>query len=647
MIRESFWSHWPLRWKLVALLAPGLLAMLVLGSMLVLQLHHDAATARKAYAGIAPLRMIQETLMRTQQHRGLSASWLAGNEQAGPQRAEREAQLVKAMAEVKTWVNSDPSHQAMAAEWDAMQAAWDSTLAGVKEKKLQAKQAISRHTALIQQQLQVMDQLLYDSELILDPTADGYSLVVLAGQQLPNQTERLGQLRARGSAALAAKSLSPQDAATITGLIAQADAAAKLSNQALQHALDHNTELAAALKEPAETARREMEALVALVRAELLDAENLALDPNQYYAAATRAIDAQFKLRDVVTNELGALLQARIHHLTVKEWSVAGAVLLMMGLSAWLSLAVSGQMLRGFRHAVRVSEGLAEGNLGVPITAQGKDELAQLLRAMATTQQALRAIVHEVRQGVDNVSTASEQIAQGNGDLESRTQTQTANVARTSSTMQQMTASVRMNADNAAHANTLAAQANAMAGRGGEVVRQVVGTMDNIQASSTRIGDIIGVIDGIAFQTNILALNAAVEAARAGEQGRGFAVVAGEVRSLAKRSADAAQEIKRLIAESVERVAHGSAAVHEAGRTIDGMVAQVQQVAELIGNITVASQQQRAGIQDVSDALTELDDTTRQNASLVEEGAAAARSLREQAEHLLQQVSVFRLESAR
>jgi methyl-accepting chemotaxis protein len=346
----------------------------------------------------------------------------------------------------------------------------------------------------------------------------------------------------------------------------------------------------------------------------------------------------------VVTTQLSELLQARIQVLTFKEVGVAAAVVLMMALSVWLSLAVSGQMLRGFRHAVKVSQGLAEGDLTVPITAQGRDELAQLLRAMASTQQSLRSIVQEVRLGVDNVSTASEQIAQGNGDLESRTQTQTASVARTSSTMQQMTASVRMNA---AHANTLATQANAMAGRGGEVVRQVVGTMDNIQASSTRIGDIIGVIDGIAFQTNILALNAAVEAARAGEQGRGFAVVAGEVRSLAKRSADAAQEIKRLIAESVERVAHGSAAVHEAGRTIDGMVAQVQQVAELIGNITVASQQQTAGIQDVSTALTELDDTTRQNASLVEEGAAAARSLREQAEHLLQQVSVFRLETSR
>ncbi len=628
-------------------MAQGLLAMSVLGSMLVLQLHRDAATARKAQAGITPLRLIQETLMRTQQHRGLSASWLAGNEQAGPQRAEREAQLVKAMADVQTWVQSDKSHQAMATEWDSMQQAWQSTLAGVKEKKLQAKQAISRHTALIQQQLYVMDQLLYESELFLDPTADGYCLVVLAGQQLPNQTERLGQLRARGSAALASKSLPPQDAATITGLIAQADAAAKQRSQAMQHALDHNPALAAALKEPAETARREMEALVALVRAEVLDAENLALDPNQYYAAATRAIDAQFKLRDVVTQALNQLLQARIEVLTFKEVGVAAAVVLMMALSVWLSLAVSGQMLRGFRHAVKVSQGLAEGDLAVPITAQGRDELAQLLRAMASTQQSLRSIVQEVRLGVDNVSTASEQIAQGNGDLESRTQTQTASVARTSSTMQQMTASVRMNADNAAHANTLATQANAMAGRGGEVVRQVVGTMDNIQASSTRIGDIIGVIDGIAFQTNILALNAAVEAARAGEQGRGFAVVAGEVRSLAKRSADAAQEIKRLIAESVERVAHGSAAVHEAGRTIDGMVAQVQQVAELIGNITVASQQQTAGIQDVSTALTELDDTTRQNASLVEEGATAARSLREQAEHLLQQVSVFRLETSR
>jgi methyl-accepting chemotaxis protein len=285
---------------------------------------------------------------------------------------------------------------------------------------------------------------------------------------------------------------------------------------------------------------------------------------------------------------------------------------------------------------------IADADLRSPIALRPGDE-GSVLAAMARMQQSLSSIVSAVRGNSDGVATASAQIAQGNADLSQRTEQQASALQQTAATMDELGATVRNNADNAQQANQLAAGASSVAARGGEVVGQVVGTMRGINDSSKKIAEIIGVIDGIAFQTNILALNAAVEAARAGEQGRGFAVVAGEVRALAQRSAAAAREIKALITSSVEQVEHGSALVDQAGHTMEEIVGAIRRVSDIVAEISTASHEQSSGVGQVGQAVAQMDQSTQQNAALVEQSAAAAESLKQQAQELVDTVAVFKL----
>ncbi|QSX98820.1 methyl-accepting chemotaxis protein [Janthinobacterium sp. PLB04] len=307
---------------------------------------------------------------------------------------------------------------------------------------------------------------------------------------------------------------------------------------------------------------------------------------------------------------------------------------------AWL---LTMGIVRPLRTAVDIARKVADGDLTAQIDASAKDETGQLLLALKDMNTSLLNIVSEVRTGTDSIATSSTQIAAGNQDLSSRTEEQAGSLEETASSMEELTSTVKQNADNARQANQLAASAAQVAVKGGEVVAQVVGTMESINASSNKIVDIISVIDGIAFQTNILALNAAVEAARAGEQGRGFAVVASEVRNLAQRSASAAKEIKTLIGASVEQVNAGSMLVAQAGSTMNDIVDSVQRVSDIITEITAASSEQSVGIDEINRAIGQMDAVTQQNAALVEESAAAAESMQHQAHNLAQVVSVFKL----
>ena len=297
----------------------------------------------------------------------------------------------------------------------------------------------------------------------------------------------------------------------------------------------------------------------------------------------------------------------------------------------------------GLREGLAAAQALARGELGHNIDIRSKDEMGQLLQALADMAQNLRSLVGEVAAGAHTVADTSGQIAQGNLDLSQRTEQQASTLEETASSMEELTSSVTQNAQNARDASQLAVKASDVARKGGQVVGQVVSTMNGISESSRKIADIIGVIDGIAFQTNILALNAAVEAARAGEQGRGFAVVAAEVRNLAQRSAAAAKEIKTLIGDSVDKVAAGTKLVDAAGQTMEEIVGSVKKVSDLIAEIAAASQEQSSGIGQVNTAVTQMDQVVQQNASLVEEATAATESMKQQAGSLLQLVSRFRL----
>lgn len=294
--------------------------------------------------------------------------------------------------------------------------------------------------------------------------------------------------------------------------------------------------------------------------------------------------------------------------------------------------------------AVSVARAVAQGDLTTNIPRRGGD-VTSLMASLSEMQASLVKVVSSVRTGSTSVALASAEIAQGNSDLSHRTEQQAGNLEQTASAMEELGVTVKQNADNAVQANQLAVSASQVAAKGGEVVERVVGTMRDINESSRRIADIISVIDGIAFQTNILALNAAVEAARAGEQGRGFAVVATEVRSLAGRSAEAAKQIKLLINESVEKVAHGTTLVDEAGATMNDVVASIKRVADIVGEISSASTEQSAGVAQMSEAVTKLDRATQENSALVEESAAAAEGLKAQAQHLVDAVAVFKTEA--
>ena len=315
------------------------------------------------------------------------------------------------------------------------------------------------------------------------------------------------------------------------------------------------------------------------------------------------------------------------------------AVLVAAALGFFLTRSIT----RPLHTAVKVAENVAAGDLTTQIRVTSNDETGQLMQGLKNMNENLMKIVTEVRAGTNAIHSASGEIAAGNLDLSSRTEQQASSLEETASAMEQMTATVKQNADNARQANQLAAQASRVAVQGGEVVGEVVHTMEGINASSRKIVDIIAVIDGIAFQTNILALNAAVEAARAGEQGRGFAVVASEVRNLAQRSASAAKEIKVLIDDSVAKVDNGTQLVAKAGSTMAEVVSSVKSVTDIVGEIAIASNEQSTGIEEINKAITQMDEVTQQNAALVQEASSAAYSLNEQAERLSQAISIFKV----
>ncbi|MGV3655276.1 MAG: methyl-accepting chemotaxis protein [Noviherbaspirillum sp.] len=360
----------------------------------------------------------------------------------------------------------------------------------------------------------------------------------------------------------------------------------------------------------------------------------------QHFAPAQDGINALIQLQlDVARSDYETSQTA---YRWVRNSCIAGILfgLLVAALvGAWLIRSIT----RPLEAAVGIAAAVAGGDLTRRIDATANDETGKLMQALKRMSDGLAQIVADVRGGTDSIATASTQIAAGNIDLSSRTEEQASALEQTASSMEELASTVRQNADNARQANQLALSASGIAERGGSVVAQVVSTMDSINASSRKVVDIIGVIDGIAFQTNILALNAAVEAARAGEQGRGFAVVATEVRTLAQRSAAAAREIKELIGDSVGKVRAGTELVGQAGRTMQEVVDSVKRVTDIMGEITAASQEQAAGIEQINQAIVQMDRVTQQNATLVEQAAAASEAMKEQAGKLSHAVSLFRL----
>ena len=429
-------------------------------------------------------------------------------------------------------------------------------------------------------------------------------------------------------------------------------------NDAVQQTVDQISALQKKMEAmPLTDADRKQLEKIASLRKTVIDARNVArqLKTDGKAEDAVKAMNAQYlpamatyigaqkdlvKMQEQRALDLQEETEARRQtNATGILVGLATIILVIFACTAWLVRSIREPL----DQATELAERIAEGDLSSTVATTREDEFGRLLRALAHMNESLGRMVSQVRQSTDSIATASAEIATGNNDLAQRTEKTSSNLQSTASSMDELTATVQQSADNARQASTLAANASSVAEKGGVVVKQVVATMEEINTSSRKISDIIGVIDGIAFQTNILALNAAVEAARAGEQGRGFAVVASEVRSLAQRSADAAKEIKGLIGTSVEKVESGTRLVSDAGATMGDIVQSVQRVADVIGEITSAASEQSSGIAHVNEAINTLDQMTQQNAALVEQSAAAAESLKDQAQQMAQAVSIFKV----
>jgi methyl-accepting chemotaxis protein len=394
---------------------------------------------------------------------------------------------------------------------------------------------------------------------------------------------------------------------------------------------------------------------VAFVTSFTQAADSLELDDIE--AAENQMNNIVFPALTKATNDIKAVVDFEHKQLEQKETSVkseissAIKIMIISGIIAGVTCAlfaywITRSITVPLNDAIEIATRVGNGDLTANFEKNAEDETGLLLDALEHMNQNLVQTIQQVNVSVETITTASSEIAAGNADLSSRTESQASSLEETASSMEELTATVKQNADNARQANAMALKASDVAKKGGEVVGNVVHTMNSIKESSKKIVDIIGVIDGIAFQTNILALNAAVEAARAGEQGRGFAVVASEVRSLAQRSAGAAKEIKELINDSVTKVDDGSRQVDDAGNTMGEIVSSIKYLADLMAEITAASQEQSAGIEEVNLAITHIDEMTQQNAALVEQAAAAAESMQEQAQALSQAVAVFKLHPA-
>ena len=628
------------KFMLIGALALGMLA--VPTALLMQGYVANIGAAQREVAGVAPSADALRLIQLTQQHRGLSAAVLGGNEGLAAARQAKQLEVEQALARMKqsATVFGDAPIVALVGR---IAAAWGASARGVGERAVDGAASFEQHTQLILDELILVEDITNTAGISLHPEPAGYYLYVAVLQHLPNLTEALGQMRARGALLLSRGAATPEERTRVEALADRMNERLRAARKALALATAADPSLPLALAAPLAAAVSAAEGALKLIDEKVVRPKTLDFPAADYFALTTQVIDTQFAL---ITQSFDALQRQLVH---TEAEAQRALVLLVSGLAAltalvlWVGITITRTTTASVRQALALATAVAAGDLTSRIEARSSDEIGQLLMAMKSMNDSLVNVVGTVRATSDSVASGSAQIASVNADLNQRAVEQASNLQQTAASMEQLSTTVASNADTARQATALAEAASAVAAKGGVAVNRVVGTMEAITASSRKISDIIGVIDGIAFQTNILALNAAVEAARAGEQGRGFAVVAAEVRSLAQRSAAAAREIKSLINDSVLDVEAGSQQVGEAGRTMNDIVAQVRRVNDLIAEISASTGEQAAGIGQVRQAVTQLDRVTQQNASLVGASAASADSVSEHAVRLVSAVGVFKL----
>ena len=596
--------------------------------------------------GVTPIRNLARSIQLMQQHRGLSAVLLSGDASVDATRQAKAVEVDQALRTLSaTLAALQVEDDRVTSLLSQQQGEWAKVRDAVAAKSLAAPASFGAHSAVIAKLFELNDRLLDTFKYSTDPDFDSTQLINATFIAMPGLTEDLGRARARGAGLLFKKDIQLADRLELGGMLERAQDRLGAAQHYFSKAAEANPALRDKLGPVFDNVSRLGGGVLKLAREQVLLPEQLSYAAPDYFKQFTTAIDEQFKAIDQVTEVLEAQLSVQNAELRRNQLLVLGGIALLALVAAWVGIMITRSVTAPIASSVAMARRVAAYDLTARMQSVGRDESAQLMGSLNDMTGSLGGIVTEVRGSIEVIQHASREIALGNGDLSRRTESQASSLEQTASAMEQLTSTVQQNAENAREANQLATSASQLAARGGDVVGGVVQTMGDIKDSSRRIVDIIGVIDGIAFQTNILALNAAVEAARAGEQGRGFAVVASEVRSLAQRSAAAAKEIKELIGDSVQKVDVGGKLVDDAGVTMGEIVEAVRRVAGIMSEITVASQEQSTGIAQVNDAIVQMESITQQNAALVEQATAAAESLQQQAEVLSGAVSVFRTDT--
>ena len=642
--------HWLTQLRLAqkfTLLGLLTLAMLAFPSVLYLkQTITDVRQAHRQAEGVPVLMALNMVIQHTQVHRGLSAGVLSGNEGMQQRRVTAKEAVNQALgnaAAILVQSNAPVQEQQRLQKW---QTTWQALEQAVAANKVEEADSFARHTDLIAELMMINEELLVAYRLQSNEDPANVALLQAALVQAPQLTEGVGQMRAMGTGFLTQAFLSVDDRGAFRALISQTTTFQKQVGRFIQRAMTLNPAYQQELGGLVKTATELLNESNHLARTEVLEIDLLQYPASDYFNKLTQTIEAINAVRISGADRLAQVLDANAdkQRNVLITLSVLQTVLLIA--AVWLALLFVRSITQPLRRAVDLALAVADGNLQGADETPDRNEIGELIAAQQQMRARLRPIVQQVRHGSDAVALASAEIAQGNQDLSARTESQASALEQTAASMEELSATVRHNADSAQQASQLTQTAHSIASQGGQMVGQMVQTMQGIHDSSRKMGDIIGVIDSIAFQTNILALNAAVEAARAGEQGRGFAVVASEVRSLAGRSAEAAKEIKRLIDDSVQRVGAGNALAQQTGETMQEMVGAIGKVNTIVSAISNASREQAEGVIQVGEAITQMDQVTQQNAALVEEMAAAATSLNSQSQELVQAISIFQVEGA-
>ncbi|MFG6467103.1 methyl-accepting chemotaxis protein [Roseateles sp. BYS87W] len=578
----------------------------------------------------------------TAQHRGLSNSQLNGDASAEAKRSVvwKDLQALKPASLDAARAGLDASlSQSLDAYWRAME-----SLAGeVGARNLAAPESFKRHTELIDARLAWVYDGSVVSKLVLHPIATGYFLQDAALQHLPRSAELLGRLRGAGMGMLSKGELTMNDRERLVVLLERALADQANADRALSHIASTAKEGVALKALQGQVKEKLAEARQQALKA-VIEPETPQIQPQAWWAVTTAAIDAQYALGDAA---VAALQQDLTDSLAAERRTLAtglAAIVLLALVGSWLLWTIARQTAASMGRALGIAQAVADGNLAheAAVDRTSRDEGERLTAALLDMAGQLSTVVGTVRTRADEVAHASQEIAAGSADLSARTETQAAALEQTTASVDTVRHGLEHGAQQSGHAATLAAEVRDLARSGGQLVSTLAGTLREIQTSSQKIADIIGTIDGIAFQTNILALNAAVEAARAGEHGRGFAVVASEVRALAQRAGNSSKEIRTLIGASVERVGAGYAQGEEAAALMQRVVDAVGRVAGVIDELSTLSRDQHLSMDEVGVAIHQMDDTTQQNAALVEQSAAAAESLQRQSEALRELMAGFR-----